>query len=65
MKGGTVPTWLELLLTTQFFAICTNHLFSNRNECNLFCIDCEESKGAFCYYCRSDHHSTHRVIQCR
>ncbi|KAF7026152.1 hypothetical protein CFC21_038279 [Triticum aestivum] len=65
MKGGMVPTWLELLLATQFFTICTNHLSSTRNECNLFCIDCEESKGGFCYYCRSRHHSTHRVIQIR
>nr|CDM86652.1 unnamed protein product [Triticum aestivum] len=65
MKGGTVPTWLELLLATQFFAICTNHLSSTRNECNLFCIDCEESKAALCYYCCSHHHSTHRVIQIR
>ncbi|GJN09864.1 hypothetical protein PR202_ga27910 [Eleusine coracana subsp. coracana] len=59
------PSWLELLLVTQFFSTCTNHLHSSRNECNLFCIDCEEQPIAFCYYCRICHHSTHRVIQVR
>uniref|UniRef100_A0ACD5V3S1 Uncharacterized protein n=1 Tax=Avena sativa TaxID=4498 RepID=A0ACD5V3S1_AVESA len=65
MKGESVPSWLELLLTTQFFTICMSHLSSARNECNLFCIDCEAQQSAFCYYCRQCHHSTHRVIQVR
>ncbi|TVU10887.1 hypothetical protein EJB05_44441 [Eragrostis curvula] len=59
------PSWLELLLVTQFFSTCPNHLRSSRNECNLFCTDCEEQTVAFCYYCKSRHHSTHRVIQIR
>jgi hypothetical protein len=63
MKGELVPTWLEILLTTQFFTICMSHLSSARNECNLFCIDCEAPQAAFCYYCRKCHDSTHRIIQ--
>ncbi|TVU33832.1 hypothetical protein EJB05_15643, partial [Eragrostis curvula] len=65
MRKEMAPSWLELLLVTQFFSTCTNHLRSSRNECNLFCIDCEEQLVAFCYYCKSRHHSTHRVIQIR
>ncbi|CAM0956373.1 unnamed protein product [Alopecurus aequalis] len=65
MKGEPLPSWVELLLTTQFFTICMNHRSSTRNECNLFCIECQTSQAAFCYYCRSCHHSTHRVIQIR
>ncbi|RLM94106.1 hypothetical protein C2845_PM08G14990 [Panicum miliaceum] len=60
-----VPPWLELLLATQFFTTCANHLLASRNECNLFCIQCEAPPAAFCYYCRSSDHSTHRVIQIR
>uniref|UniRef100_A0A0E0JJK1 B box-type domain-containing protein n=1 Tax=Oryza punctata TaxID=4537 RepID=A0A0E0JJK1_ORYPU len=65
MKGQLVPPWLELLLSTQFFNTCTSHHNSPRNECNLFCIDCQAPEAAFCYYCRSCHHSSHRVIQIR
>ncbi|CAL4956345.1 unnamed protein product [Urochloa decumbens] len=60
-----VPPWLELLLATPFFLNCRSHLLSSRSECNLFCVECEAPPAAFCYYCRSDHHSTHRVIQIR
>ncbi|KQK08329.1 hypothetical protein BRADI_2g41235v3 [Brachypodium distachyon] len=65
MKGESPPPWLELLLATQFFAICTIHVSSSRNDCNLFCIDCESPQAAICNYCRSCHHSSHRVIQIR
>ncbi|KAG8051701.1 hypothetical protein GUJ93_ZPchr0001g30842 [Zizania palustris] len=64
MKRGWLPPWLELLLSTQFFAACTSHL-SPRNECNMFCIDCQSPQGAFCYYCRSSHDCSHCVIQIR
>ncbi|WVZ69930.1 hypothetical protein U9M48_018644 [Paspalum notatum var. saurae] len=60
-----VPSWLELLLATQFFTTCSNHPLATRNECNLFCTECEELPAAFCYYCRSCDHSSHRVIQIR
>ncbi|CAL5002629.1 unnamed protein product [Urochloa decumbens] len=65
MKRETVPSWLELLLTTQFFTTCANHRLATRNECNLFCTECEAPPTAFCGYCRSCDHSTHRVIQIR
>ncbi|OEL33971.1 hypothetical protein BAE44_0005012, partial [Dichanthelium oligosanthes] len=49
------------LLVTQFFITCKNHRLSSRSECNLFCIECEAPTAAFCYYCRSDHHPSHRI----
>ena len=65
MKRETVPSWLELLLAAQFFTTCANHLLVSRNECNLFCTQCEATPAAFCNYCRSINHSNHRVIQVR
>ncbi|KAG8045113.1 hypothetical protein GUJ93_ZPchr0008g11684 [Zizania palustris] len=67
MKGESMPPWLDELLSAQFFDGCSSHLLSPRNECNLFCIDCHppQPQAAFCYYCRSHHHSSHRVIQIR
>ncbi|KQJ99391.1 uncharacterized protein LOC100836876 [Brachypodium distachyon] len=61
-----VPGWLGALLSTRFFLACGAHPGSPRNECNMFCIDCRASAAAaFCYYCRSHRHSSHRVIQIR
>ncbi|XP_034593171.1 protein RGF1 INDUCIBLE TRANSCRIPTION FACTOR 1 [Setaria viridis] len=65
MKRETLPSWLSLLLTTQFFLPCKNHPLSSRSECNLFCIECEAPPDAFCYHCHLDHHSNHHVIQIR
>ncbi|TVU30875.1 hypothetical protein EJB05_22522, partial [Eragrostis curvula] len=65
MKKEVAPPWLELLLATQFFTTCVDHLLLSRNECNLFCIDCETQPAAFCYCCRSHYHTNHRVIQIR
>ncbi|KAG8051702.1 hypothetical protein GUJ93_ZPchr0001g31420 [Zizania palustris] len=31
----------------------------------MFCIDCQSPQGAFCYYCRSSHDCSHRIIQIR
>ncbi|XP_072995315.1 protein RGF1 INDUCIBLE TRANSCRIPTION FACTOR 1-like [Typha latifolia] len=59
-----VPPWLEALLTTQFFATCPDHADAARSESNLFCLDCPAA-AAFCFYCRSRSHSSHRVIQIR
>ena len=65
MKRETVPSWLELLLAAQFFTTCANHLLVSRNECNLFCTQCEATPTALCNHCRSSDHSTHHVIQVR
>uniref|UniRef100_A0A0D9XAX0 B box-type domain-containing protein n=1 Tax=Leersia perrieri TaxID=77586 RepID=A0A0D9XAX0_9ORYZ len=64
--GGSAPLpgWLETLLSTRFFLACGAHPASPRNECNMFCLDCPSSP-AFCYYCRSHRHQSHRVIQIR
>ncbi|KAG6632226.1 protein RGF1 INDUCIBLE TRANSCRIPTION FACTOR 1-like isoform X1 [Carya illinoinensis] len=59
-----VPSWLESLLSTDFFSVCSNHKNASRNECNLFCIDCH-NHDAFCFYCRSTRHKDHIVIQIR
>jgi hypothetical protein len=58
-----VPGWLEALLGTRFFLACAAHPGSPRNESNMFCIDCRATPAAFCYYCRSHRHASHRVIQ--
>ncbi|CAM0911606.1 unnamed protein product [Alopecurus aequalis] len=64
-SGSGVPGWLEALLGTRFFLACAAHPGSPRNECNMFCIDCHATPAAFCYYCRSHRHASHRVIQIR
>ncbi|XP_072985029.1 protein RGF1 INDUCIBLE TRANSCRIPTION FACTOR 1 [Typha latifolia] len=69
VAASLVPPWLEPLLTTQFFSLCPDHADAARGECNLFCLDCSSSSwsstAAFCFYCRSERHSDHRVIQIR
>ncbi|KAM0856220.1 hypothetical protein ACQ4PT_049252 [Festuca glaucescens] len=64
-SAGGVPGWLEALLGTRFFLACAAHPGSPRNETNMFCIDCRATPAAFCYYCRSHRHASHRVIQIR
>ncbi|KAG1361342.1 hypothetical protein COCNU_09G008050 [Cocos nucifera] len=69
VAASLVPPWLEPLLTTPFFAACRSHSDAARSECNMYCLDCSSSSGgaaaAFCFYCRNDRHSGHRVIQIR
>ncbi|CAN8247181.1 unnamed protein product [Cochlearia groenlandica] len=57
------PKWLESLLKTSFFNICPQHRETPRNECNMFCLSCQNA--AFCFYCRSSHHIDHPVLQIR
>ncbi|KAG9134596.1 hypothetical protein Leryth_000927 [Lithospermum erythrorhizon] len=59
-----VPTWLERLLNTSFFTICKTHGDASKSECNMYCLDCNNS-DAFCFYCRSSKHKDHQVIQIR
>lgn len=63
MEAMLVPLWLEPLLNTGFFSICSTHRDSARSECNMYCLDCNDD--AFCFYCRSSRHKDHRVIQIR
>ncbi|XP_020574629.1 uncharacterized protein LOC110020756 [Phalaenopsis equestris] len=66
VAASLVPPWLEPLLTTPFFSICSAHAEAARNERNMFCLDCGDTgSGAFCLYCRSEQHAGHRVIQIR
>ncbi|XP_042436430.1 protein RGF1 INDUCIBLE TRANSCRIPTION FACTOR 1-like [Zingiber officinale] len=65
VAASLVPPWLEPLLSTRFFAACPVHPDAPRSECNMFCLDCGGSASSFCFYCRSDRHSGHRVIQIR
>ncbi|WCJ41643.1 PLATZ transcription factor family protein [Euphorbia peplus] len=58
-----IPPWLESLLSTPFFSICSRHQDSPRSECNMYCLDCKNA--AFCFYCRSSRHEDHNVIQIR
>ncbi|CAD5181975.1 unnamed protein product [Musa acuminata subsp. malaccensis] len=65
VAASLVPPWLEPLLSTHFFAACPLHPDAPRSESNMFCLDCGASASSFCFYCRSDRHSGHRVIQIR
>ncbi|GAV62925.1 PLATZ domain-containing protein [Cephalotus follicularis] len=58
-----VPPWLESLLSTVFFNVCRKHGDAAKNECNMYCVDCNGE--AFCLYCRSSRHKDHQVIQIR
>ena len=60
-----VPHWLEPLLRTPFFNSCRIHSYAAKNECNLYCLDCNNADGAFCVCCRSSKHKDHPVIQIR
>ncbi|TYH54430.1 hypothetical protein ES332_D09G168100v1 [Gossypium tomentosum] len=63
MGTMAVPPWLEPLLSTAFFTVCTTHGDAARGECNMYCLDCKGD--AFCFYCRSSKHKDHQVIQIR
>lgn len=56
----TSPQWLMPLLRGSYFVPCSIHVDSNKNECNLFCLDC--AGNAFCSYCLVKH-KDHRVVQ--
>ncbi|CAN8312763.1 unnamed protein product [Cochlearia groenlandica] len=58
-----IPTWLIPMLQGKYFVPCSLHVGSNKNECNLFCLDCAEN--AFCSYCLVKQHKHHRVVQIR
>ena len=55
------PKWLEGLLRTKFFNICLRHRETPRNECNMFCLSCQNAP--FCIYCRSSLHIDHPILQ--
>ncbi|KAL4196448.1 hypothetical protein AMTRI_Chr04g183240 [Amborella trichopoda] len=54
------PPWLKPLLGTSFFRQCKSHGDSNKNECNMFCLDC--ISDALCSSCLLVHRH-HRIIQ--
>ncbi|KAF8113673.1 hypothetical protein N665_0046s0024 [Sinapis alba] len=56
------PPWLMPMLRGSYFVPCSIHADSNKNECNLFCLDC--TGNAFCSYCLVKH-KDHRVVQIR
>ncbi|XP_011626758.2 uncharacterized protein At3g50808 isoform X2 [Amborella trichopoda] len=56
------PPWLKPLLGTSFFRQCKSHGDSNKNECNMFCLDC--ISDALCSSCLLVHRH-HRIIQIR
>ncbi|RRT42027.1 hypothetical protein B296_00025333 [Ensete ventricosum] len=63
VAASLVPPWLEPLLSAHFFTGCPLHRDAPRSECNMFCLDCGPASSSFCFYCRSDSHAGHRVIQ--
>ena len=56
----TSPPWLMPMLRGSYFIPCSIHADSNKNECNMFCLDCAGT--AFCSYCLVKH-KDHRVVQ--
>ena len=54
------PPWLMPMLRGSYFVPCSIHADSNKNECNLFCLDCAGT--AFCSYCLVKH-KDHRIVQ--
>ncbi|KAK4752311.1 hypothetical protein SAY87_021109 [Trapa incisa] len=58
---GSVPLWLQALLTEKFFNACLIHEEARKNEKNIFCLDCCTS---FCPHCFPIHCS-HRLLQVR
>ncbi|XP_057469109.1 protein RGF1 INDUCIBLE TRANSCRIPTION FACTOR 1-like [Actinidia eriantha] len=59
---GMGPPWLKPLLRANYFIPCEVHGNSNKNECNLYCLDCVGN--ALCSYCLI-HHKDHHVLQIR
>ncbi|KAE8778985.1 hypothetical protein D1007_48048 [Hordeum vulgare] len=58
------PPWLRPLLGTSFFVPCPAHPDLSKNECNLFCLGCNDAAGALCSYCVPAHRD-HHVVQIR
>lgn len=56
------PPWLRPLLGTSFFVPCPAHPDLSKNECNLFCLGCNDAAGALCSYCVPAHRD-HHVVQ--
>ncbi|KAJ4895290.1 PLATZ transcription factor family protein [Raphanus sativus] len=56
------PPWLMPMLRGSYFIPCSIHADSNKNKCNLFCLDC--AGIAFCSYCLVKH-KDHRFVQIR
>ncbi|KAL4359526.1 hypothetical protein AHAS_Ahas08G0086200 [Arachis hypogaea] len=61
--SAMVPSWLENLLSTRFFSLCNVHKKQSRNECKMFCLDCNNE--AYCAHCIAYSHEKHRVVQIR
>ncbi|KAG2286085.1 hypothetical protein Bca52824_045689 [Brassica carinata] len=53
------PKWLEGLLRTKFFNICLRHRETPRNECNMFCLSCQNAP----FIRRSSYHDVVRVSE--
>ncbi|XP_010539752.1 PREDICTED: uncharacterized protein LOC104813726 [Tarenaya hassleriana] len=56
------PSWLMPMLRASYFVPCSIHAHSNKNECNMFCLDCTDH--SFCSYCLINHRD-HRLVQIR
>lgn len=56
------PPWLEPLLNTNFFMLCSVHADANKSECNQYCLDC--MGNALCPSCLL-HHKDHHIVQIR
>ncbi|KAL9433758.1 hypothetical protein AB3S75_028573 [Citrus x aurantiifolia] len=60
-SSSIIPRWLQILLAEKFFSPCVVHECANKNEKNIFCLDCCMS---ICLHC-SHTHPSHHLLQVR
>jgi len=67
-EDGEAALWLPRLLEGDFFCACEEHADLKKNECNLFCLDCADSRASrahvCCQHCTPDH-VRHSMVQIR
>lgn len=62
-SSSIIPRWLQILLAEKFFSPCVVHECANKNEKNIFCLDCCMS---ICLHCSHTHPSHHLLqVHCR
>ncbi|XP_058086476.1 protein RGF1 INDUCIBLE TRANSCRIPTION FACTOR 1-like [Magnolia sinica] len=60
-KKLVIPSWLKVMLSTNFSNVCILHSHTRRHEFNYFCINCSTSICSLCLV----EHSEHKYLQIR
>lgn len=62
-SSSIIPRWLQILLAEKFFSPCAVHECANKNDKNIFCLDCCMS---ICLHCSHTHRPYHLLqVHCR